>query len=181
MTKSNAPAPLTYSAYELVAKAANETERYAAGQYAIETVNDPATGQPMPRFIFDLPWAADGGDAQDEILARVAAADDIEQASEETKLRKARSIVGERVLVYGLLARASDVEESKWKCYLALTCSVANGGTEVINCGAPQVMVIMWRAYMEGKLPLLGTFIEVGTPKKGQDRALSFRIESQLA
>jgi hypothetical protein len=41
-------------------------------------------------------------------------------------------------------------------------------------------MVTLWRCYCDGLMTVTGELVALGTPKKGQDPALGFRVESSL-
>lgn len=167
-------------AYAALVKATNATERFEAGQYAMETIDLPGINAPIPRFFFDLPWADDDETTVDSILVNLAAAEDIEAATGQDKLRKLDEIVGQPVTVFDIRAQKSEVDDAKWGAYLVLALSVDNGPQEAISTGHGQVCVTLWRCFCEGRLPVSGVFKKLGTPTKGRNQPIGFKVESAL-
>jgi hypothetical protein len=168
------------SAWAEVTKANTDMERYQAGQYAIEAVDVAGFDHPVPRFFFDLPWADAGDTVIDGILAQLASAPDISQATGVKELRKARDLVGQPVTVLGVSAVSGDLEDSRWGAYTRLTVSVDGGAPEVLNVSAAQVQVTMWRLFCEGLLPASGRFVELAAAKKGRNAPLGFSYEEKF-
>lgn len=167
-------------AYEVLKAAATPEQRFEAGKYATELVPLVGGAGEVPRFFYDLPWADDDADVVSGILAQLAGAADIAEATKAKELRKAKDILGEPVTVLGLAVRTSDVEDAAWSGYLSLTVSVDGGPPEVINTGAAQVCVTMWRLWCEGRFPASGRFTELGAPQKGRNRPLGFVVEDKF-
>lgn len=174
------------SAYDLLVAASDYPTRLEAARYAVEAVPVPGFEWPVPRMFFDLPWANDGESVVDDILAQVAAAEDLEVATSNAELTDPYDILGQPVTVLGVVARQSQLtvrpgeNDPKWGAYLTLTCSVAGAPPEVINTGSGEVCVVMWRLYCGGLLPAHGVFDVKGQPVKGRKQPLTFRLESEL-
>lgn len=169
------------SAFDLLKAAADPKARMEAARYAVEAIPVPDFKFPVPRMFFDLPWSGDDAESFDAILAQMAGAEDIEAATSDAELTDPYDIIGVPVTVFGVIARKSDLEDSRWGAYLALTASVDGGEPETINTGAGEVCVVMWRLYCEGRLPAHGVFDVKGEKKKGRKQPLTFRVESPLA
>lgn len=167
-------------AYAALVKAENATERYEAGQYAMELTDVPGFTHPVPRFFFDLPWADDDETTVESILVNLAAADDIEKATSQEKLRKLDDIIGQPVTILDIRAQQSDLEDAKWGAYIMLALSVDGGAQEAISTGHGQVCVTLWRCFCEGRLPVSGVFKKLGTPTKGRNQPIGFQVESAL-
>lgn len=168
------------SAFDLLKAADTPKARQEAGRYAVEAVPVPDFKYPVPRFFFDLPWA-DDENGFDDILAQLAAAEDIEAATERKELRKIDEVIGRPVVVLGALARRSEVEaDAKWGAYLSLTVSVDGAEPEVLNSGHGEVCVTVWRLYCEGRLPAAGMFVKRGEPKVGRKQPIGFQVEGEL-
>lgn len=168
------------SAFEMLKAADNPKARFDAGQYAVGTIEVPGIAVPVPRFFFDLPWAESDDQAFDAILAQLAAAENIEEATERKELRKIEDFIGEPVEILGAVARESDVADAKWGAYLSLTVRVGGGEPEVVSTGNGEVCVTVWRLYCEGKLPARGIFVKRGEPKKGRNQPIGFQVEGEL-
>jgi len=167
-------------AFDVLKAATTDLERYEAGQYAIELVPLVHGSGEIPRFFYDLPWANDDADVVSGILAQLASAPDIAKATQAKELRKVNDLVDQPVTVLGLAVRTSDVEDAAWSGYLSLTVSVDGGAPEVINTGAAQVCVTMWRLWCEGRLPASGRFTKLGAPQKGRNQPLGFVVEDRF-
>jgi hypothetical protein len=157
--------------------ATNDVERFEAGKFATTPVPVPGFLSPVPPMFFDMPWADDNESTVGSILANLAAAEDIAAATEDRELRDPKDICGAKVVVLGLAARRSELPDASWGAYLSLTCSVDGGSPEVLNTGAGEVCVTMWRAWCQGMLPLTGTFVLRGSAKEGRNQPLGFQIE----
>ena len=168
------------SAFELFKSAATDRERFEAGKFATTAVAVPGFAKPVPPLFFDLPWNDDTDEVRLGILAQIAGASDIEKATQAKELRRAGDIIGQPVEVLGVAARVSDVEDADWGAYVVLTCSVDGGDPEAIPVGAPEVCVVMWRVYCEGKLPVRGTFVRRGREKAGRDQPIGFQLETDF-
>lgn len=171
------PAVPEGGAFATLAAATTAADRYAAGQAALELISVPGMTKPAPKFMFDLPWAEDDDAAVADILARLAAAEDITDATAEKDLRKVKDIAGQDVTILDLRVRPSDVEDSDWGCYLSLAVSVDGGPQEVINTGAAQVAVVLWRCWCEGRFPVTGQFRLLGQAKPGRSQPVGFRVD----
>ena len=167
------------SAFELLKAAGNATERFAAGQYAITPVPVPGFTHPVPPLFFDMPWNDDDDEIVSGILANLAAAEDIVEATSAKELRDPTDVLGQRVQILGVAARKSDVEDAKWGAYMSLTVSVEGNPPEVMNTGAGQVAVTVWRLFCEGRLPATGKFVEYGAAKQGRNRPLGFEVDGE--
>jgi hypothetical protein len=167
-------------AFAQLMNAQTPMERFQAGQWAVEAVKVPGFKAPVPRFMFDLPWAQSNEETVTQILANLAAADDIEKATADKELRSPEEIAGQPVTVLDVVCRPSDVDDAKWGAYMSLMCTVAGAPPEVINTGAGQVAVTMWRCYCQGLLPVTGTFKLLGTPTKGRSQPVGFSVESSF-
>lgn len=174
---SNEVAKYEGSAWAMVKDANNATERFTAGQYAVEPIPVPEFDRPVPRFFFDLPWGDDDDATVAGILAQLASADDIDTATHPTELRKASELVGEPVTVLGMVARKSGVEDAAWGAYLACTVSVDGGEPEMLPIGSPQICVTLWRRWCEGRFPVSGQIVALGSKKPGRNQPLGFEIE----
>lgn len=168
-------------AWATLAAASSELERYQAGQFAITPLPVPGFLAPVPPLFFDLPWADDDDATVTGILAGLAAAEDIDKATEATELRDPAELCGQTVTVLGVTARKSDLPKANWGAYLSMTCSVEGGPPEVLNTGAGEVCVVMWRRWCEGRIPVTGTFIKRGSAKEGRNQPLGFQIEEPLS
>lgn len=168
------------SAFELLKAATDAKSRFEAGHYALGTVTVPGVDNPIPRFFFDLPWAESDEGAFDAILAQLAGAENIEEATHRKELRKLEDVIGQPATILGVVARQSDVEDSKWGAYLSLTVSVDGGEPEVINSGNGEVCVTAWRLYCEGRLPAQGVFVHRGEARKGRSQPIGFQVEGEL-
>lgn len=168
-------------AWAAIQAAKTEQERYDAAQFALTAARFTRTGQEIPALALDLPWADDSS-AVENILTQLILTDDIEAATgEQAELRKVKDVIGQAVVVHDLRVRESDVEgEGSWGVYLSLELSVLGQAREIINTGARQVIVTMWRLYCEGKLPVAGAFVELGNPTPGRSRPVGFRVETPL-
>lgn len=165
-----------HPAWSVMKNATTDAERYAAGQYVTEPVPFPDLDKPAPRFFADLPWPSENGDATADIMARLASADDLEAATDQQSSRKPSDTLGQPVTVLGVQARRSDIEDSTWGACVALTVSVDGGPPEVMFSGSPEVCVVAWRRYVEGKLPFSGEFVGRGQKKAGRNQAVGFRL-----
>jgi len=179
MTKSNEPAPLP-PIWGEVATTTDDTERYARAQWAVGLVEDPGTGKRVPRFAYDLPWDDDSEATVNNILVGIIAAPSVEAATVDKELRKAADLIGEPLQVFDIRARWSDIDEGGWPFYLSMDVSVAGGPREVVNCGAQQVITTLWRLYAEGRLPIQGALVKLGTPTKGRNQPIGFQPETPL-
>ena len=168
------------SAFEVLKAAATPTARLEAGEYAIAEVPLVGGVGVVPRMFYDLPWADDDDQVVSQILAQLAASEDIDQATKTKELRKADDVVDLPMVVLGLAVRASDVDDAKWGAYLSLTCSIENEAPEVINTGAAQICVTMWRRWCEGRFPVSGRIVKLGAPKKGRNQPLGFAVEEKF-
>lgn len=168
------------SAFAVLKAASSEVEKLQAGEYAIAEVPLVGGVGVVPRFFYDLPWADDDDKVVSGILAQLAASDDIDKATHAKELRKADDVVGLDMRVLGVAVRASDVEDAKWAAYLSLTCSIEGGDPEVINTGAAQICVTMWRRWCEARFPVSGRIVKLGAPKKGRNQPLGFEVEEKF-
>lgn len=168
------------SAWEMIKAANTELERFEAGQFAVRPLAVPGFRHPVPPLFFDLPWNDDDDEIVEGILANLAASEDIAAATQEKELRDPADLCGHTIRVLGVAARTSDVEDAKWGAYLSITASVDGGPPEVLNTGAGQVVVTMWRLHCEGKIPCSGTFVKYGAEKQGRNQPLGFRIEEDF-
>ena len=168
------------SAFAVLKAANTATAKLEAGEYAIAEVPLVGGVGVVPRFFYDLPWADDDDQVVSSILAQLAASEDIDRATKAKELRKAEDVVGLDMRVLGVAVRASDVDDAKWAAYLSLTCSVEGGEPEVINTGAAQICVTMWRRWCEGRFPVSGRIVKLGAPKKGRSQPLGFEVEEKF-
>jgi hypothetical protein len=167
-------------AWATLCRCSTPAGRFAAGQFAITPVPVPGFLSPVPPMFFDLPWADDNEATVAGILAGLAAADDIAAATESTDLVDPADLVGSRIEVLGISARKSALTDATWGAYLALTCSVDGGPPQVVNTGAGEVCVVMWRCWCEGVMPVTGTFVLRGSAREGRSQPLGFQIERPL-
>lgn len=169
-------------AWAAIQSAKTEQERYEAAQLALSSARFTRTGKEIPALALDLPWADDSS-AVENILTQLILAPDIAEATgEQAELRKVRDILNQGVMVFDIRVRESDVEgDGSWGVYVSLEVSVGGAAREIVNTGARQVIVTMWRLYCEGALPVQGAFIELGNPTPGRSRPVGFRVETPLA
>lgn len=175
MAKDNLPVR-PEGAWAAISTAADPAERFKLAKWAVEPTEVPGFKYPVPPFFFDLPWGDDDDATVTSILASIAASEDITDATQGSELRDPYDLIGEPVTILGAVARASDVQDARWGAYLSLTVSVAGGEPEVVNTGAGQVCVTVWRLWCEGKLPCTGEFMKMGAEQKGRKQPLGFRI-----
>lgn len=164
------------SAFDMWKAATNEVERYEAGQFAVTPVPVPGFAFPVPPMFFDLPWNDDDDEIQAGILAQLAGAENIDEATAQKELTDPYDIIGTPVKILGVSARKSDVKDAKWGAYLILTCSVDGGAPEAITTGAGEVCVLVWRRFCEGRLPISGHFVKRGSEKQGRKQPLGFEV-----
>lgn len=156
-------------------------EQRAQISYAlIEKIEDPRFARPVVRFLTELPNIGEDDEVQLRIAAQLFTADDPDKVQGESQTIASKDITGKAVTVYDVKAAASDQEKGPGGYLL---CDVTIGDDpdhKVVNCGAPQAMVRLARAYATGELPLKGSFAGVaGTGRKGNP-VVTFLAESDF-
>lgn len=166
-------------AWAAVQAATDENGRYEAAQAALETARFTRSGKEIPFLVMDLPWA-DDGQAVGNILTNLILSADIAEATQgAAELTKVKDIIDLPVTVHAVTCRESDVEgDGSWGVYLSLDVSVRGGPREIVNTGARQVIVTMWRLYCEDAFPVIGQFVKLGNPAPGRSQPVGFRIEN---
>ncbi len=174
---------IEYIGFSPIAKLREATDfrsRIEAMRLALEPVPLPDFAFPVPPFFADLPWAASNEDGVVlDILARLGATEDITQIN-DAGLRDPMDILGQPCEILGVVARKTDLDDAKWGAYVSITLSVDGADPEVINTGAGEVCVVMWRLYCDGQLPMRGRFDVKGEKIKGRAQPITFRCEPEF-
>lgn len=168
------------SAFDLWKAATNDRQRWEAGQYAVTPVPVPGFKYPVPPMFFDLPWNDDNDEIVAGILTGLAAAEDLEAATQNREPRDLGELAGRAIEILGVAARTSDVEDAKWGAYLMLTVTIDGGPPEVVTTGAGEVCVLCWRLFCEGKLPAKGVVTLRGAKREGRKQPVGIALESDF-
>lgn len=163
--------------WDQVTAATEHKARIAASRRALEMVTLPDLTKPVPMFFVDLPWVENREAAQDEILARIIAAESLEAASTDDALLKLEEVVGKTITIHGVVARAGTIDDG-WGAYASLDVTVGADETHrVINTSSKEVCVVTWRAHCENRFPLTALVILKGNPTPGRDQPVGLVVE----
>lgn len=166
--------------WNAVQAATDHQARISASRDALSLVTLPDLTKPVPKFFVDLPWAEDREAAQDEILARIIAADSLDSATHDDALVKLEDVVGKTIIIHGATARPGTIDDG-WGAYLSLDVTVAEDlEHKVINTSSKEVCVITWRAHCEGKFPLMAHVILKGNPTPGRNQPVGLVVEESF-
>jgi hypothetical protein len=166
--------------WDLVAHAADRQARMEASREALSLITLPDLARPVPKLFVDLPWA-NREDAQADILARIIAADTLEQAlGGDDELPDMDTYVGKQLVIWAVVARPGTIEEG-WGAYISLDITVGDDPAhQVVNTSSAEVTVDVWRAYCEGRLPLACTPMLKGRPTAGRDQPIGLIVETRF-
>ena len=157
-------------------QAGNENDRRAASKYWMERIPTDATKDPIARLFTVLPWATDDDSAVDAILENLLSAATLEDAGQKQSAGKITDYLGTGIVVHDLRMRAGDMEGGTG-CYAVLDVTKSDETAHsVVTTGAAGVLVVLARAYLEDRLPLLCIPEEVDTGKKGRNKPIYLRI-----
>lgn len=111
----------------------------------------------------DLP-KPEGAGSIDPIIARILSAPDVESAIRQT----------ETTGMDALLGRALELENPRWfpsdfkegaRCFVVCDAvELESGIVNTVTIGSVQPQVVIWRAWLEGKLPLKCRFAQSAKP-----------------
>lgn len=156
--------------------ATDPATRQEAARYALETVKVPECRRPVPRFMLDLPWAADDEAMADQILTNVLASEDIVGATQPAGALHAEDVLDVPLTVGDLRARESDLRDARWGAYLILSVTYPDGTLAAVTTGAAQACATMWRLWCEGRFPVVGRFVALNNPGEGRSPAIGFVV-----
>ena len=184
MTKGNpvtgeiVPVGSTTPVWDEVRAATTHADRVAASRKALEMVTLPDLSKPVPMFMVDLPWAQDREAAQEEILARIIAADSLEAGLADENLVKLDEVVGHNIVIHSVVARPGTVDEG-WGAYCSLDVTIdGKEDHKVVNTSSKEVCVVVWRAFVERRLPLTCHVILKGNPTPGRNQPVGLIPET---
>jgi len=154
----------------------NENDRREASKFWMERIVTEAAKDPISRLFLALPWSSDDDSAVDAILENLLFAATLEDAGQKQSAGKITDYLGTAIVVHDMRMRAGDMEGGTG-CYAVLDVTRSDETAHrVVTTGAAGVLVVLARAYLENRLPLLCIPEEVDTGKKGRNKPIYLRI-----
>lgn len=173
----NLPALPEASVLGLLRAPLTGAERAKLQAAAMELTEDDRFPRPVPRFLTELPYGGDDDDITDRIAASVLVAADPDQRQSDAGTVAGKSLVGLRVTVWDLRVLAGD-KPGGWGAYLLLDVTVGDSDEHMVcNTGAKQAVARLARCWVDGDLPVAGSFAEIGGTGRRGNAAVAFVTE----
>lgn len=173
----NLPALPEASVLGLLRQPLSGAERAKLQASAMEKVEDERFPRPVPRFLTELPYGGDDDEITDRIAASVLVADDPDTAQSESGTLAGRGLVGKSVVVWDLRVLAGE-KPGGWGAYLLLDVTVDDSDEHLAaNTGAKQAVTRLARCWVDGELPVKGSFAEIAGTGRNGNAAVTFITE----
>lgn len=152
-------------------------ERAKLQAAAMERVEDERFPRPVPRFLTELPYGGDDDEITDRIAASVLVAEDPDTAQSESGTLAGKGLVGKSVVVWDLRVLAGE-KPGGWGAFLLLDVTVDDSDEHLVaNTGAKQAVTRLARCWVDGELPVKGSFAEIAGTGKNGNAAVTFITE----
>ena len=173
----NLPALPEASVLGLLRQPLSGAERAKLQASAMEKVEDERFYRAVPRFLTELPFGGDDDEITDRIAASVLVAEDPDTAQSDNGTMNGKSMVGLSVVVWDIRVLPGE-KPGGWGAYLLLDVTVGDSDDHVVaNTGAKQAVTRLARCWVDGELPVKGSFAEIAGTGRNGNAAITFITE----
>ena len=174
---SNIPAPLSDENWAEKLAQATPDERIKLETFLMEWTTDPHFPRDVPRFMLALPFGGDPDEIAWRMAGRTLTSLDPDATADNTGSIASKDLVAKAITVWDMFSMPAD-EGNGCGAYLLLDVTVDGDDEHIrVNTGAPQAITRLARAWLDGALPIRGSFSEIpGTGKRGNP-AITFIAE----